>query len=233
MMKSISQRLYIVILLLFPALLFAQQYSFTTYTDTYKQGKKEGETAKATYVVDGNNFATSAYMNDLKVITNVMNLDDRKMTMITYAGQSVQGMQMDMPHPDSVSTGNGQQTKPKDGHELLKTEETKNADGFVCRKYEMDTDDAFMEVWMLEGHEIDLLGVFAKMTQGMPAGPTQMGPTLMSIPLEKGFPMEMYYEPKNKKQPSTLTRVSNLEIGNIDTSVLDVSDIPMIEIPKQ
>lgn len=233
MMKLRNQYFSITFILLLPALLFAQQYSFTTYTDTYKQGKKDGETAKATYVVDGNKFAMSAFMNDIKVMTNVVNQDEGKMTMITYAGQSVQGMQIDMPHPDSMSTGNEQGSKTQDGPTLLKTGETKNADGYTCRKYEMDTEEAFMEVWMLEGYEIDLLGLFSKMTQDMPSGPPQMGPSMMTIPLEKGFPMEMYYEPKGKKQPATLTRVSELEIGNIDTSVLDVSDIPMIEIPKQ
>jgi hypothetical protein len=232
-MKSTSHFLSIAFFLLFPVWLGAQQYSFTTYTDTYKEGKKDGETAKSTYVVDGNNFATSAFMNDIKVITNVINQDERKMTMITFAGESVQGMQIDMPHPDSMSTGNNQDPKVNDGPMLLGTEETKNADGYTCRKYEMDTEEAFMEVWMLEGYDIDLLGLFSKMTQDMPSGPSQMGPSMMTIPLEKGFPMEMYYEPKNKKLPATLTRVSDLEIGNIDTSVLDVSDIPMIEIPKQ
>jgi hypothetical protein len=210
----------------------AQAYSFTTYMDSYKNGKKEGETVRSSYVVNMNNIAMSSFMNDIRVMTNVINQDEGKMTMITYAGENVQGIQMDIPEPDSTAQTLEKDLPKKDDILLQKTEETKNADGYLCRRYEAVAKDAYIEVWMLEGYDIDILGFFDNMTGGMPGGPAQAHPNIMTVPLEKGFPMELYYEPKNKKQAATLTRVSNLVIGNVDTSILDVSHIPMIEIPK-
>ncbi len=209
-----------------------QAYSFTTYTDNYKDGEKQGETTVMTYVVDGQKFAMSTFMSGLKVMTNVADLDERKMTMVTFAGGKGQGMQMDMPHPDSMPPMPDAPIAEPVNAKLKPTDEVKNADGYQCRRYEMDTKDAFMEVWMLEGHDIDLLGLFQQFSGNLGGPPGQIGPTLMTIPLEEGFPMELYYEPKDRKLPSILTRVSNLKIGDVDTSDLDVSEVQMIEMPK-
>lgn len=212
--------------------LMAQPFSFTTYTDQYKKGEKQGETSVASYVVDGDRFAMSTYMSGLKVMTNVADLEERKMTMITYAGKNAQGIEMKMPHPDSIPPQTDTSMMPIVKSELKPTDEVKNADGYQCRRYEMETSTAYMEVWMLEGHDLDLLGVFHRFTGNL-GGPAGLaGPTFMQIPLEKGFPMELYYEPRDGKIPATLTRVSQLKIGDVDTSDLDVSGVQMIEMPE-
>lgn len=215
--------------------LSSQGYAFTTYTDAYVKGKKEGETSKMTYVVDSDRMAMSIWMNDIRVITNIFDLEERTMTMISYAGDHKEEMKMSMgEEPEQRSEESSERPKQENG--FVKTDETKNVDGFQCRRYEKDSEDAYMEIWLLEGHDdIDLIGLYTRFAKSFPAGAQapEGQNTMVNLPFPKGFPMEIYTEPKDKKSPATLMRVDRLNTKDVDLSILDTSHISIMEMPNK
>ena len=233
-MKRIMRTITTFCMLLGFCLSYGQSYSFTTITDQYQNFKKSGESQKLRYVVSDQKFATEMYMTGIRIIANIVNLEDSTITMVTYAGASKSGMQHKIPaKTEQVPTDSIVNMQASPSMDFFKTDEVKEMDGYKCSKYVCDGPTTLTEVWLLEGHaDLDFFGLQTKMMSAMPpmSSGGENGPTSANGPaMEKGFPMEIYTEMKNDKQTSTLMRVTELKIADVDTSVFDMSDVKMIE----
>src|SRR5690606_35743849 len=102
--------------------------------------------------------------------------------------------------------------------EIAPTNETKDIDGYKCKKYLISSDDNSGYVWVTEDVDID----YDKIFNFMDLDKKKKNSRLSDFDDLNGMALEAYTEDKKKNEAFEM-KIKNLMIGKVDQSIFDVS----------
>lgn len=194
--------------------------SFTMEITELKNGKpgKEGP-VRISYYVKGDEVAIQPENTGNGNTIMIFNVKDKTMTTLIEQKGEKTGVKMKMPDVmlNSVSDNDSD-------YSITKTDESKEIDGYNCRKYLIDSKDNTGFAWVTEDVDLDFEKMFTFLQ-----GDKQKGSQMQEFSEMEGVPLEMYTKSKNKNEEFTM-KMLNLKTGEVDAAIFNTAGYEIMDM---
>jgi hypothetical protein len=165
----------------------------------------------------------------------IMNFKDGKMTMLMQDKKGKKsGMEMSLKSFDWEGSTTEDIADAANSQEIFKikaTDEYKTIEGYKCRKYIYETDDAISNLWMTKDINMNYLDYNQAMYQAFSNSKSRQGNAFEQAGMH-GMMIQNHMIPKQDKKEECIMTFKNIKLGSVPDAMFSTAGYEVMKMPS-